>query len=172
MKKLLLICLVIFSCKTKIQERIKDQSAETKKVDTLKVDQSLFSDNEKQYLKTIDSLASAIDSENQFVRSVNARTTLNNIESEIKLDGYSETEGGIVNKLVASVKNQKQDIIYRYYYLNGKTVKVASDVRDYPPFYSSVYFQEDNIFKPKELSIHSAEAARAQSASLLLTYFK
>ena len=172
MKKLLLICLVIISCKSKSQVGVKDQPAETKKVDTLKVDQSLLSNDEKKYLKSIDSISLSIDSKNQFVRSVSAKTTQNNIESEVRLDGFSEIEGGKINKIIASVKNQKQDILYYYYYLNGKVIKIASDVRDYPPFYSAIYYQGDSIYKPKELSDRSAEAVKAQSVVFLLTYFK
>ena len=172
MKRLLLICLICVSCKSKSQQVINDQLKKDNKVDSLKVDQSLLSENEREYLKSIDSISLSIDSRNQAIRSVNAKVTKDNIESEVKLDGYSETDGGKVNKVVAFIKDKKRDMVYFFYYLEGKVVKIASDARDNPPFYAVIYYRGDSIYKPKELSDRSTEAVKAQSVVFLLTYFK
>ena len=172
MKKLLLICFIVISCKSKSQQAIKEPPANTYRVDSLRVDLSLLSENEREYLKRIDSLSLSIDLRNQAIRSVNAKVTKGNIESEVKLDGYSETEGGKVNKVVAFIKDKKRDMVYYFYYLDGKVVKIASDARDNPPFYAVTYYRGDSIYKPKELSDRSAEAVKAQSVVFLLTYFK
>ena len=61
MKRLLLICLICVSCKSKSQQVINDQLKKDNKVDSLKVDQSLLSENEREYLKSIDSISVSID---------------------------------------------------------------------------------------------------------------
>jgi hypothetical protein len=172
MKQLLLITLVIFSCNQK-KSATTNNPAETQslKIDTLKVDVNLLSNMEKQLLNNIDTIASMIDAKSRLVRSVKSTVVQNNLETKIQYDGYSEIEGGVVNKIVSIGVNEKQKLVYVYYYVNGELLKSTSEIKDFDPFYSSIYFFNEKVYKPSELSLNSIKATKAQS-ELLLTQFR
>lgn len=164
MKRLLVIFLLAIFCKSKGQDGIRDTSIIINRIDTLKIDERLLSNIEKQYLKTVDSLTAAIDSKSIFTQ------TIKNERGQI--DGYSEKQNGIVNKIIASGKSIEHDVVYSYYYLDEKVVKVTSLEKFYPPFCSTIYFLGDKAIIPPQLSQRSADAVKIQSVQFLILFNK
>jgi hypothetical protein len=172
MQKLLFIwLLIIVSCKNKHHTALKDSPSENFSVDSLKVDLKTLLNEEKDYLIHTDSIATLIDIRNKFKKSKTAKSLQNNLETEILYDGFSEQEGSTINKVTATAVNSKQKLIYEYYYLEGSFIKGVTNIIDDKPFYSAIYFDGDKIYKPKELSLNTAQAMKAQSF-LLINFFK
>ena len=140
-------------------------------MDTLKVNLDSLSDEQKKYLVHIDSIATLIDSQSIFKKSKAGKMTMDNIETEVRYDGFCEEEGGEINKAIGYARDSNRKFVFKYYYLNGLLIKYVIEILDHDPLCSIMYFDGNKVYKPKGISLNQATSVKAQSI-LFLNFFK